>query len=738
MKRQENSIQILGASEHNLKSVNVTIPRAQFVVITGVSGSGKSSLAFDTIFAEGQRKYMESLSSYARQFLNQMDKPDVESIEGLPPTIAIAQRSNSHNPRSTVATTTEIYDYLRLLMARCGTPRCWHKEKDGSICDLPIESTTITQIIDAIMKIKSGVKIMICAPVIVGRKGFHRDVLEELRADGFVRVRVDGKVVDLREALINEDENPLQLGRYELHHIEAIVDRITTGKNQRDRISDSVETAARLSGGVILVLVETKEGWEEQRFSEQFTCSEHSTSSLPELEPRLFSFNSHFGACTTCDGLGVVHEFDCELIVPDQQLPINKAVVPWRAAGPAMRRKYGRNIRKFCDMAGVDTTSPFKSLQEDQVKLLFQGGSLEGSRLRFKGVIPELRRRFKQTESDNVRNWLFNFMTDMTCPECCGERLRPEARSVTVQTDQGDRAINVLTSLTILDLLSEIKTIKLDKEKKVIAEPILREIECRLTFMVSVGLDYLSLNRTSSTLSGGESQRIRLATQVGSGLVGVCYVLDEPTIGLHARDNQRLLKTLLHLVDIGNTVIVVEHDEAIIRAAEHLIDVGPAAGRHGGEIVAQGTVKQIESCRNSVTGQYLSGKKEIATPSTRRNSNLVTGIQIRCARHNNLQDINVQIPLQNLVCITGVSGSGKSSLMNHVLLKGVKNQLQQKSVPASLCDEISQYEDIERVIEVDQSPIGRTPRSNPATYTGIFDGIRNLFYADKRIENPRV
>ncbi len=727
MSSKQNAIHVIGACEHNLQSIDVTIPRDQFVVITGVSGSGKSSLAFDTIFAEGQRKYMESLSSYARQFLNQMDKPNVESIEGLPPTIAIAQRSSSHNPRSTVATTTEIYDYLRLLMARCGTPRCWHQFKDGSTCGKPIESTSVTQIINSIMKIKTGSKLMICAPVVVGKKGYHRDIIEELRAEGFVRARVNGDVVDLREVLLNENENPMNLGRYELHNIEAVVDRIVISKNHRDRISDSVEVAARLSNGVILVLTEQGNDWIATRFSEQFACSQHPSCSLRELEPRLFSFNSHFGACKRCDGLGTVHEFDPSLMVPDESKPIKKAIIPWHAGGPSMKRRYGRMTRKFCDMIGRETTDNFNMLLESERELLFFGGSSQNSRARFKGVIADLQRRFKNTESDNVRNWLMRFMTNMQCPDCQGERLRAEARSVTVLTKHGELSINALTSMTISDLLDCVTSIKLKKEQSVIAEPILREIVNRLKFLVSVGLDYLSLNRKSGTLSGGEAQRIRLATQVGSGLVGVCYVLDEPTIGLHARDNKRLLATLKHLSSIGNTVLVVEHDEFIIRSADHLIDVGPFAGLRGGKIVAEGDVSDIEAEETSLTGQYLSGVRNISTPQKRRKSDLGSGIKVKAARHNNLKEIDVAFPLCNLVCVTGVSGSGKSSLVNCVLLKGVHEYLQGKNFPRSYCDEISQFEAIDRVIEVDQSPIGRTPRSNPATYTGIFDGIRNLF-----------
>jgi excinuclease ABC subunit A len=721
-------IEVIGANEHNLQNIDVTIPRDKLVVITGVSGSGKSSLAFDTIFAEGQRKYIESLSSYARQFLNQMDKPDVESIEGLPPTIAIAQRSSSHNPRSTVATTTEIYDYLRLLMARCGEPHCWHIDKKGIPCGKPIQSTTVTQIIDAIMKTTPGSKCMICAPVVVGKKGYHRDALEDMRAGGFVRARVNGKIVDLREVLLNEGENPLELGRYEIHTIDAVVDRVVIQADQRDRIADSVEVAIRLSGGSVLQLVESKKEWEEYRFSEQFSCSEHPSCSLPELEPRLFSFNSHFGACKQCDGLGTVHELDDAQIIPDESLSLNKkAVAPWVHSMPSLKRKYKRRLKTFCEDNGLDFTAPFSSYPKNAKKVILRGGSIQGSRARYTGIIPGLQKRFKQTESDNVRQWLMSYMTKMECSSCNGERLRPEARAVTVSTARKTYSISELTTMTIGDVLVVMQSLSFSKELRLVSEPILKEIIARLTFLVSVGLDYLSLHRTSSTLSGGEAQRIRLATQVGSGLVGVCYVLDEPTIGLHARDNARLLKTLRHLSDIGNTVIVVEHDELIIRSADFVLDVGPYAGIHGGRIVSSGTAKQIEKDKGSLTGDYLSGRKKIQLPASRRIVKKTKQVKITNASHNNLRGIDVSFPTNVMVCVTGVSGSGKSSLVNYSLLESARAVLSKKKTSKAMCKSISGLQDIDRIIEVDQSPIGRTPRSNPATYTGIFDGIRTLF-----------
>ena len=728
MATSSKAIIVRGAKEHNLRSIDITIPRDMLCVITGVSGSGKSSLAFDTIFAEGQRKYMESLSAYARQFLHQMGKPDVESIEGLPPTIAIAQRSASHNPRSTVATTTEIYDYLRLLMARCGTPRCWHKNSNGKQCSKPIESTTTSQIIHSIMKIKHGTKIMICSPVVLGRKGYHREILEELRAQGFVRARVDGAVIDLRKVLVDESDNPLQIGRYELHNIEAVVDRIVVDSNQRDRIADSMEVAIRLGSGSVLVLSASGNDWKEQRYSEHFSCPEHPSCNLSELEPRLFSFNSHYGACPVCDGLGTVYEFDPSLIVQDKSLSVGRgAIVPWHRAGPAVRRKYRRKLRRFCELTGIESATSFSSLNSSQKKLLLHGGQIKGSKKRFTGVIPELAKRFKQTESDNVRAWLMTFMTKMTCHECDGQRLKIEARSVIIKSSCGSHSISELTEMTTRELLETVTSLQLSEELESIAQPVVQEIENRLTFLISVGLDYLSLSRPSSTLSGGEAQRIRLATQVGSGLVGVCYVLDEPTIGLHARDNKRLLKTLKHLTEIGNTVIVVEHDAFIIRNANHIIDVGPSAGVHGGRIVAEGDIESIENNANSLTGKYLSGELGIALPNTRRTVSAKHCISINGARKNNLKNINVDVPLGCLVCVTGVSGSGKSSLVNNALLEGLEALMHNRELPEDLCDEITNFDSIDRIIEVDQSPIGRTPRSNPATYTGIFGGIRSLF-----------
>ncbi len=727
-----HAIRITGANEHNLQQVSIDIPRDKLVVITGVSGSGKSSLAFDTIFAEGQRKYMESLSAYARQFLNQMGKPDVESIEGLPPTIAIAQRSGGHNPRSTVATTTEIYDYLRLLMARCGTPHCWHQAKSGNVCGETIESTTSTKIIESIIALEQGCKVLLCAEVIRGRKGFHKEVLEDLRAQGFVRARVDGNVVDLRNVLLNESENPCDLGRYETHNIEAVVDRLVIKPTDRDRIADSVETALRVGNGSLLVLAEKGESWNETRFSERFSCAKHPQCSLSELEPRSFSFNSPYGACNVCDGLGTVHEFDVGLVIADPSLGVTHgAVEPWRRAGPRMNRRYARKLRRFCEVTNTDGKAPWSSLSTVHQKILLYGGTItstvKGKRnLAFKGIIPELQSRFKQTESDSVRTRLLGYMSKGLCTSCGGKRLRKQSLAVTVFCNMKQYSIADLTTMTIADAQIALQKIILNDEHRKIAKPILREIGNRLDFLQSVGLGYLSLDRRSSTLSGGEAQRIRLATQVGSGLVGVCYVLDEPTIGLHARDNTRLIRTLRHLTDIGNTVIVVEHDTAMIHAADHIIDVGPAAGIHGGRIIAQGNIKAIEKS-SSITGKYLTGSLVIKSRNEPRQLDYKQVITVKGGTRNNLQDVTTSFPIGGLICVTGVSGSGKSSLVNQVLLEGTKNLLLKKQLPKNTCKSISGLDQIDRVIQVDQSPIGRTPRSNPATYTGVFDTIRNLY-----------
>ena len=756
------SIVVRGAREHNLQRLDVAIPRDRMVVITGVSGSGKSSLAFDTIFAEGQRKYMESLSAYARQFLNQMQKPDVEEITGLPPTIAIEQRSGGHTPRSTVATTTEIYDYLRLLMARCGTPTCWARvggtDEKPLLCGKPIAATPATQITDAILALatestasgesgRSGkaaagsppARVMICAPVIRGRKGFHREVAEALQKQGFVRARVNGTVVDLREVLKDSGENPLKLGRYEMHTIEAVVDRLAPDAESRQRLAESVEVALRVGQGVLVVLVERDGAWVEHRFSEKYACPDHPECAIDELEPRLFSFNSPHGACPQCAGLGTVSEFDLDLVVPDHELPVAEAIEPWRRNGPQMNMYYHRLIRRFCERMGVKPATPFKRLPKAAVRVLLHGttdADVEKLGFAFEGVIPNLHRRYEKSESDLIRERLRGFMTNRPCPACGGRRLRPEALHVKLAVRGGGGGSRVgapsvdiaqIVAMTIERAVEFFPSVHLTTEQARIAEPILREINARLGFLASVGLDYLSLDRASSTLSGGEAQRIRLATQVGSGLVGVCYVLDEPTIGLHQRDNDRLVATLRRLTDIGNSVLVVEHDEDTIRAADHVLDIGPGPGRSGGRVVAQGSVEEICAVPESLTGQYLSGRRRIAVPAKRRSVAETNAVVVKKARENNLKSIDVAFPLGGIVCVTGVSGSGKSTLVNEILLKAVQRAVHAARALPGEHERVTGVNKVDRVVEVDQSPIGRTPRSNPATYTGIFDDIRKLF-----------
>jgi excinuclease ABC subunit A len=717
----EKVIRITGAAEHNLKNISLDIPRDKLVVITGISGSGKSSLAFDTIYAEGRRKYVESLSAYARQFLEQMQKPAVADISGLPPTIAIEQRSASSNPRSTVATTTEIYDYFRLLFARVGLPHCW-------VCGREITSQHSSQIVESILARPPETKIQICAPLVRGKKGEHKDIFANIQRDGFVRARVDGTIHDIRSVP--------NLNKNQKHDIAAVVDRLVIRDGVSIRLADSVETALKLAEGILLVLIQEPAGekgeehdgkWEEVIYSEKFACPDHPEASLEELSPRLFSFNSPYGACKSCDGLGTILEFDPDLIVSDKSISLeNGAVDAWRRSGKRMNIYYNRLVKRFCRDAGVSKSVPYEEIPKDVQRMLMYGTTDEDEAkygVWFEGVIPNLDRRWKNTTSEFVKTRLHAYLSEQPCQTCKGARLRPEAIAVTV----GGKNIKELSRLSIEQAQEFFGKLEFNEEQTIIAAQILKEIRARLQFMLDVGLGYLTLDRMSSTLAGGEAQRIRLATQVGSGLVGVCYVLDEPTIGLHKRDNDRLLGILQKLSQIGNTVIVVEHDEDIMRAADHIVDIGPAAGTHGGELLAQGTLEDIIKCERSLTGEYLSGKKSIAVPAKRREYNLKKCIEVKGAAAHNLKNIDVKFPLGVFVCVTGVSGSGKSTLVNHILLRAMKRHLYQSHEKPGQHKNILGISQIDKVIEIDQSPIGKTPRSNPATYTGSFDLIRKLF-----------
>jgi excinuclease ABC subunit A len=716
----DKTIQIVGAAEHNLKNISLSIPRDAMVVMTGISGSGKSSLAFDTIYAEGRRKYVESLSAYARQFLEQMQKPQVSEITGLPPTLAIEQRSGSSNPRSTVATTTEIYDYFRLLFARVGQPHCW-------VCGKPITSQHASQIVEALMERPEGTRVQICAPLVRGKKGEHRDVLSQIQREGFVRVRVDDAVFDAQEVP--------ELDKNKKHDIAAVIDRLVIKEAVRVRLADSVETALKLADGTLLVLLqdpgaggEEAEGrWERAIYSEKFACPDHPEASLEELSPRLFSFNSPHGACTACDGLGTILEFDPDLIVPDKSVSLeNGAITAWRKGGKRMNILYNRLIRRFCREFDISPSTPFGELAPEVRRILLLGSTPADQHqygVRFEGVIPNLTRRWKKTTSEFVKARLHGYLSEQACRTCGGSRLRLEATAVTV----GDRTISDVTRMSILEAQAFFGHLRLDGAGTVIAAQVLKDIKARLGFMADVGLGYLTLDRTSHSLSGGEAQRIRLATQVGSGLVGVCYVLDEPTIGLHKRDNDRLLSILRRLTRIGNTVLVVEHDEDIIRAADHIVDIGPGAGRHGGELVCQGKLADIMACENSLTGQYLSGKRTIAVPAKRRPYSFRRSLEVKGAEENNLKGIDVKFPLGVFLCVTGVSGSGKSTLVNEILLKALKRRLTQSGDKPGKHKSVLGTSFVDKVIEIDQSPIGRTPRSNPATYTGALDEIRKLY-----------
>lgn len=711
-----NKIVVRGAKEHNLKNIDVTIPRDKLVVLTGLSGSGKSSLAFDTIYAEGQRRYMESLSSYARQFLGQMEKPNVEAIEGLSPAISIDQKTTSKNPRSTVGTVTEIYDYLRLMYARIGIPHC-------PVCGKEIQQQTVDQIVDKVMAMEERTKIQILAPVVRGRKGEHAKEFESARKSGFVRVRVDGSIYDLSETI--------SLEKNKKHTIEIVVDRLVIKSDIRSRLADSIETAAGLSGGVVVVNVI---GGEDVTFSQNYACLEHG-GSMEELTPRMFSFNNPFGACKKCTGLGVFMKIDPRLIIPDKKLSINKGGLKasgWAMEGSTIAAMYMRALAKKYKFS-LDT--PIEKLSPEIIDILLYGTKGEKIKLErtneygsgkyeapFEGVINNLERRFNDTQSNWIKEEIEQYMTAVPCDACHGQRLSPESLAVTV----GELNISEFCTQSVTEALVFIDNLELTEREKMIAAPIIKEIKSRMGFLKSVGLEYLTLARAAGTLSGGESQRIRLATQIGSSLMGVLYILDEPSIGLHQRDNDKLLGTLKHLRDLGNTVIVVEHDEDTMREADYIVDIGPGAGVHGGEVVYSGSVNGILKSKKSLTGQYLSGAKKIEVPTVRRTGNGKM-LDIIGASQNNLHHISVSIPLGEFVCVTGVSGSGKSSLINEILYKKLAAELNRAKTFAGKHEEIRGIEHLDKVIQINQSPIGRTPRSNPATYIGLFTDIRELF-----------
>ena len=710
------SIKIEGARAHNLKNINVEIPRDKLVVVTGLSGSGKSSLAFDTIYAEGQRRYVESLSAYARQFLGQMDKPDVDNIEGLSPAISIDQKTTSHNPRSTVGTVTEVYDYLRLLYARAGRPHC-------PSCGKPITQQSVDQMVDAIMTQPEGTKLLIMAQLVRGKKGEHRKILDQIRRDGYVRVRIDGELRDLGEEIALEKQKK--------HTIEIVVDRLVVRAGMESRLTDSLETALRAGGGVVYVQVVDGE---LLMFSENFACVDCGIS-LPEIAPRMFSFNSPFGACPVCTGLGSHKEFDEELVVPDPTLSVADGVFAPLSKNP---NSYGmRAITALLRAHDYDEHTQWNRMDKKMQKTLLYGSDEEVSfqytnmfgeekeyNVPYEGVLPTLARRYRETDSEEMRESYEDYMTETPCTACHGARLKPETLAVTI----GGKSIADLTALTIREadaFLAEAEKDFSPREAKIAVE-ILKEIHARLNFLLDVGLDYLTLSRAAGTLSGGEAQRIRLATQIGSGLMGVLYILDEPSIGLHQRDNNRLLATLRHLRDLGNTLIVVEHDEDTMHAADHIIDIGPGAGEHGGEVVAEGTAAEIMKNPASITGQYLARRKFIPVPEERRKGN-GNVLEIVGAAENNLKEINVKFPLGTLTLVTGVSGSGKSTLVNEILYRGVASRLYRAKGKPGKHKKIKGLEHIDKVINIDQQPIGRTPRSNPATYTGVFDAIRDLF-----------
>ena len=714
-----DKIIIKGAKEHNLKNIDLEIPRDKLVVITGLSGSGKSSLAFDTLYAEGQRRYVESLSSYARQFLGMMEKPDVENIEGLSPAISIDQKTTSKNPRSTVGTVTEIYDYIRLLYARIGVPYC-------PKCGRKIEKQSIDQMVDSIMELEVGTKVQILAPIIRGKKGEFVKQLQGYQKDGFVRARVDGEVVELTD--------DLDLERNKKHNIELVVDRLVIKEDIRARLTESVEIALKNANN--LVLIEDSTNKKEMLFSGNYACPECNIS-FEELSPRMFSFNNPFGACPTCTGLGFLMRMDEDLIIPDKNKTLYDGIKAFGAStmkkGDTMAKMYFENIGKYYGVKIKDV--PIKKLPKEFMdKILYGTGTDEidfeyssyaGTRkfkAPFEGVIPTLERRHNETKSDGMRNFYEMYMSDSPCPTCHGSRLNENSLAVKV----GSKNINELTDMSIDKIKDYLNKLTLSKKNEMIAEQILKELNKRLQFLIDVGLEYLTLSRAAGTLSGGEAQRIRLATQIGSGLTGVLYILDEPSIGLHQRDNDKLIATLKKLRDLGNTVLVVEHDEDTMYAADQIIDIGPGAGVHGGNVLAQGTAEQIKKVKESITGAYLSGRKKIDVPAKRRKGN-GKSLEVKGAKENNLKNIDVKFPLGKFVCVTGVSGSGKSTLVNEVLCKSLEKEINGSNIKSGKCKEVKGIDNIDKIINIDQSPIGRTPRSNPATYTGVFDFIRDLF-----------
>ena len=710
-----DKIVIHGARAHNLKNIDVTIPRDQLVVVTGLSGSGKSSLAFDTLYAEGQRRYVESLSAYARQFLGQMDKPDVDSIDGLSPAISIDQKTTSKNPRSTVGTVTEINDYLRLLYARIGHPICPNDH-------IEITSQSVEQMVDEVLALPERTKIQLLAPIVYQKKGQHKKVFERIQREGYVRMRVDGEVYDVSEAP--------ELEKNKKHDIAIIIDRIVVKEGIRSRLFDSFEAALRLADGYAVVDVI---GQEEMLFSEHYSCP-YCGFTVGELEPRLFSFNAPFGACPDCDGLGVKLEVDVDLVIPDQSKTLREgALLPWN---PISSQYYPQMLEQACQEFNIDMDTPFEELPEEHKDIILNGsngeifhfhyendfGGVRDVEVAFEGILPNIKRRYHETNSDFTRDQMRLYMTELTCKTCHGYRLNPQALCVQVN----GKHIGEMSEMAINNALNFVEELKLSEQEQMIARPIVKEVDDRLSFLKNVGLDYLTLSRASGTLSGGEAQRIRLATQIGSNLSGVLYILDEPSIGLHQRDNDRLLDSLRKMRDLGNTLIVVEHDEDTMRAADYLIDVGPGAGHAGGEIVAAGTPDEVAANASSLTGQYLSGKRQIPTPTERRKGN-GEKIRVTGASENNLKNISVDFPLGKFVAVTGVSGSGKSTLVNEILKKALAQKINRNSNKPGRFKTITGYEAIEKLIDIDQSPIGRTPRSNPATYTSVFDDIRNLF-----------